>query len=121
MDKYFELKADGTCYFMNKIWTPNFGNIRSLVMDEAHKSRYFVHPRSDKMYLDLKKLYWWPNIKAEIATYVGKCLACSKVKEEHQRPSGLLQQLEIPEWKWEQIAMDFITRMPKTPSGYDTI
>ncbi|GJW22716.1 putative reverse transcriptase domain-containing protein [Tanacetum coccineum] len=75
----------------------------------------------DKMYHDLRKLYWWPNMKADIATYVSKCLTCAKVKAEHQKPSGLLQQPEIPVWKWERITMDFITKLPRTPSGYDSI
>ncbi|GJT17802.1 putative reverse transcriptase domain-containing protein [Tanacetum coccineum] len=75
----------------------------------------------DKMYQDLKQLYWWPNMKANIATYVSKCLTCSKVKAEHQKPSGLLVQSEIPEWKWEKITMDFVTKLPKTTNGYDTI
>ncbi|GKE56837.1 putative reverse transcriptase domain-containing protein [Tanacetum coccineum] len=73
------------------------------------------------MYQDLKQLYWWPNIKADIATYVSKCLTYSKVKAEHQKPSGFLVQPEIPEWKWEKITMDFITKLPKTANGYDTI
>ncbi|GJW63340.1 putative reverse transcriptase domain-containing protein [Tanacetum coccineum] len=90
-------------------------------MHESHKSKYSIHPGSDKMYQDLKKLYWWPNMKADIATYVSKCLTCAKVKAEHQKPSGLLQQPEIPEWKWEKITMDFISGLPRTPSGYDTI
>ncbi|GJW70220.1 putative reverse transcriptase domain-containing protein [Tanacetum coccineum] len=77
--------------------------------------------RSDKMYQDLKLLYWWPNMKADIATYVSKCLTCAKVKAEHQKPSGLLQQPEIPVWKWERIIMDFVSGLPKTLSGYDTI
>ncbi|GJZ76573.1 putative reverse transcriptase domain-containing protein [Tanacetum coccineum] len=76
---------------------------------------------SDKMYHDLKMLYWWPNMKADIATYVSKCLTCAKVKAEHQRPSGLLVQPDIPEWKWEKITMDFITKLPKTAAGYDSI
>ncbi|GJR22033.1 hypothetical protein Tco_0970560 [Tanacetum coccineum] len=67
------------------------------------------------------RLYWWPNMKADIATYVSKCLTCAKVKAEHQKPSGLLQQPEIPVWKWERITMDFITKLPRTPSGYDSI
>ncbi|GJW64453.1 putative reverse transcriptase domain-containing protein [Tanacetum coccineum] len=71
--------------------------------------------------LDLKQLYWWPNMKAHIATYVSKCLTCSKVKAEHQKPSGLLVQQEILEWKWEKITMDFVTKLPKTVNGYDTI
>ncbi|GJZ09986.1 reverse transcriptase domain-containing protein [Tanacetum coccineum] len=76
---------------------------------------------ADKMYHDLKMLYWWPNMKADIATYVSKCLTCAKVKAEHQRPSGLLVQPDIPEWKWEKITMDFITKLPKTAAGFDSI
>nr|GFA70382.1 putative reverse transcriptase domain-containing protein [Tanacetum cinerariifolium] len=72
---------------------------RDMVMHESHKSKYSIHPGSDKMYQDLKKFYWWPNMKADIATFVSKCLTCAKVKVEHQNPSGLLQQPEIPEWK----------------------
>ncbi|GJW02028.1 reverse transcriptase domain-containing protein [Tanacetum coccineum] len=70
---------------------------------------------------NMKKLYWWPNMKADIATYVNKCLTCAKVKAEHQRPSGLLVQPKIPEWKWDNITMDFVTKLPKTSQGYDTI
>nr|GFA16525.1 reverse transcriptase domain-containing protein [Tanacetum cinerariifolium] len=73
------------------------------------------------MYQDMKKLYWWPNMKADIATYVRKCLTCAKVKAEHQRPSGLLVRPEIPVWKWDNITMDFVTKLPKSPQGYDTI
>ncbi|GKD75973.1 putative reverse transcriptase domain-containing protein, partial [Tanacetum coccineum] len=73
------------------------------------------------MYQDLKPLYWWPNMKADIATYVSKCLTCAKLKAEHHKPSGLLQQLEIPVWNWEMITMDFVSGLPRTPSGYDTI
>ncbi|GJU80281.1 putative reverse transcriptase domain-containing protein [Tanacetum coccineum] len=70
---------------------------------------------------DMKKLYWWPNMKANIATYVSKCLTCAKVKAEHQRPSGLLVQPKIPQWKWDNITMDFVTKIPKSSQGYDTI
>ncbi|KAD3066941.1 hypothetical protein E3N88_34821 [Mikania micrantha] len=73
------------------------------------------------MYQDLRTSYWWPGMKKDIALYVGKCLTCSKVKAEHQKPSGLLQQPEIPQWKWEQISMDFITKLPRTPRGFDSI
>ncbi|KAI3775993.1 hypothetical protein L1987_45753 [Smallanthus sonchifolius] len=121
MIKQLESKSDDTFYFMDRIWVPSNSNLRRLIMDEAHKSRYSIHPGSDKMYKDLKELYWWPNMKGDIATYVSKCLTFSKVKAEHQKPSGLLQQPEIPQWKWEQISMDFITKLPKTSSGYDTI
>nr|GFA44196.1 reverse transcriptase domain-containing protein [Tanacetum cinerariifolium] len=73
------------------------------------------------MYQDMKELYWWPNMKADIATYVSKCLTCAKVKAEHQSPSGLLVQPKIPEWKWDNITMDFVTKLPKSSQGYDTI
>nr|GEZ61805.1 putative reverse transcriptase domain-containing protein [Tanacetum cinerariifolium] len=73
------------------------------------------------MYQDMKKLYWWPNMKADIATYVSKCLTCAKVKAEHQKSSGLLVQPKIPEWKWDNITMDFVTKLPKSSQGYDTI
>nr|GEV74573.1 reverse transcriptase domain-containing protein [Tanacetum cinerariifolium] len=86
-----------------------------------HKSKYSIHPGSDKMYQDMKKLYWWPNMKADITTYVRKCLTSAKVKAEHQRPSGLLVQPEIPIWKWDNITMDFVTKLPKLSQGYDTI
>ncbi|KAJ0918395.1 putative nucleotidyltransferase, Ribonuclease H [Helianthus annuus] len=90
-------------------------------MDEAHKSRYSVHPGSDKMYKDLRIQYWWPGMKKDIALYVSKCLTCLKVKAEHQRPSGLLEQPEIPVWKWENITMDLITKLPRTKKGHDAI
>ncbi|GJR56510.1 putative reverse transcriptase domain-containing protein [Tanacetum coccineum] len=94
---------------------------KSLIMHESHKSKYSIHPGADKMYHDLKMLYWWPNMKADIATYVSKCLTCAKVKAEHQRPFGLLVQPDIPEWKWEKITMDFVTKLPKIAAGYDSI
>ncbi|GJX56484.1 putative reverse transcriptase domain-containing protein [Tanacetum coccineum] len=90
-------------------------------MHESHKSKYSIHSGSDKMYHDLKKLYWWPNMKAIIAEYVSKCLTCSRVKAECQKPSGLLVQPEIPMWKWERITMDFVTKLPKTSTGHDAI
>ncbi|GJY77549.1 putative reverse transcriptase domain-containing protein [Tanacetum coccineum] len=96
-------------------------DLRTVIMHESHKSKYSIHPGSEKMYQDVKKLYWWPNMKADIATYVSKCLTCAKVKAEHQRQSGLLVQPEIPQWKWDNITMDFVTKLPKSSQGYDTI
>ncbi|GJW84200.1 putative reverse transcriptase domain-containing protein [Tanacetum coccineum] len=116
-----EPRMDGTLCFNNRSWLPCYGDLRTLVMHESHKSKYFVHPGSDKMYQDMKQLYWWPNIKADIATYVSKCLTCLKVKAEHQKPSSLLVQPEIPQWKWDNITMDFVTKLPRTQSGNDTI
>ncbi|GJY17925.1 putative nucleotidyltransferase, ribonuclease H [Tanacetum coccineum] len=94
-------------------WLLVYGDLRTVIMHESYKSKYSIHPGSDKMYQDMKKLYWWPNMKANIATYVSKCLTCAKVKAEHQRPSGLLVQPKIPEWKWDNITMDFVTKLPK--------
>ncbi|GJZ04976.1 putative reverse transcriptase domain-containing protein, partial [Tanacetum coccineum] len=90
MIKNLEPRADGTLCLRNRSWIPLFGDLRALIMHESHKSKYSIHPGSDKMYQDLKKLYWWPNMKAEIATYVRKCMTCAKVKAEYQKPSGLL-------------------------------
>nr|GEW59439.1 putative reverse transcriptase domain-containing protein [Tanacetum cinerariifolium] len=95
--------------------------LETVIMHESYKSKYSIHSSFDKMYQDMKKLYWWPNMKAVIATYVRKCLTCAKVKAEHQRPSGLLVQPEIPVWKWDNITRNFVTKLPKLPQGYDNI
>ncbi|GKB79116.1 putative nucleotidyltransferase, ribonuclease H, partial [Tanacetum coccineum] len=119
LDEMIEQRSDGTLYYLDRIWVPLKGEVRTLIMDEAYKSKYSIHPGADKMYYDLRDRYWWPGMKKDIAEYVSKCLTCLKVKAEHQRPSGLLQQPEIPVWKWEGIAMDFVTKLPRTSSGHD--
>ncbi|GJT98170.1 putative reverse transcriptase domain-containing protein [Tanacetum coccineum] len=116
-----EPRANGTLCLNGRSWLPCYGDLRTVIMHESHKSKYSIHPGSEKMYQDMKKLYWWPNMKANIATYVSKCLTCAKVKVEHQRPSGLLVQPDIPQWKWDNITMDFVTKLPKSSQGYDTI
>ncbi|GJU88313.1 putative reverse transcriptase domain-containing protein [Tanacetum coccineum] len=116
-----EPRANGTLCLHGRSWLPCYRDLRSVIMHESYKSKYSIHPGSEKMYQDVKKLYWWPNMKADIATYVSKCLTCARVKAEHQRPSGLLVQPEIPEWKWDNIMMDFITKLPKSSQGFDTI
>nr|GEX59273.1 putative reverse transcriptase domain-containing protein [Tanacetum cinerariifolium] len=116
-----EPRADGTLCLNDRSWLPCYGDLRSMIMLESHKSKYSIHPGFEKMYQDMKKLYWWPNIKANIATYMSKCLTSVRVKAEHQRPSGLLVQSAIPEWKWDNITMDFITKLPKSSQGFDTI
>ncbi|GJX25971.1 putative reverse transcriptase domain-containing protein [Tanacetum coccineum] len=78
MIKNLEPRADGTLCLKNISWIPCFGDLRALIMHESHKSKYSIHPGSDKMYQDLKKLYWWPSMKPEIATYVSKCMTCAK-------------------------------------------
>ncbi|GJT23201.1 putative reverse transcriptase domain-containing protein [Tanacetum coccineum] len=91
-----EPRADRTLCLKNRSWVPCFGDLRALIKHESYKSKYSIHPGFDKMYQDLKQLYWWPNMKADIATYVGKCLTCSKVKAGHQKPSGLLSAHFLP-------------------------
>ncbi|GKA92189.1 putative reverse transcriptase domain-containing protein [Tanacetum coccineum] len=87
-----EPRTDGTLCLNGRSWLPCYGDLRTVIMHESHKSKYSIYSGSDKMYQDMKKLYWWPNMKADIAAYVSKCLTCAKVKAEHQRPSGLLVQ-----------------------------
>nr|GEW96287.1 putative reverse transcriptase domain-containing protein [Tanacetum cinerariifolium] len=93
-----EPRTDGTLCLNNKSWLPCYGDLRALILHESYKSKYSVHPGSNKMYQDLKQLYWWPNMKVDIATYV-----------------------KIPQWKWDNITMDFVIKLPSTLSGYDTI
>nr|GFD25068.1 putative reverse transcriptase domain-containing protein [Tanacetum cinerariifolium] len=121
LETHFERRDDGGIYFFDRIWIPSVGGVRKLIMDEAHTSRYSIHPGVDKMYYDLKDLCWWPGMKRDIAEYVSRCLTRSKIKAEHQKPSGLLQQPEIPEWKWEKLAMDLVIKFPRSSSGYDAI
>nr|GEY90914.1 reverse transcriptase domain-containing protein [Tanacetum cinerariifolium] len=109
-----EPRADETLCLNNIIWLSYYGDLRTLVMHESHKSKYFVHTGSDKMHQDMKLLYWWPNMKVDIATYVSKCLTCLRVKAEHQKPVGLLVQPKIPQWKWDNITMDSVTKLPRT-------
>ena len=120
-ERHLVSKPSEILYYLDRIWVPNRDSLRALLMNEAHKSRYSIHPGADKMYQDLRRTYWWPGMKKDISLYVTKCLTCSKVKAKHQRPSGLLEQPEIPIWKWENIAMDFITKLPRTSSGHDSI
>nr|GEU52420.1 retrotransposable element Tf2 [Tanacetum cinerariifolium] len=121
LDQQMERKEDGNWYFMDRIWVPLVGNVRIVILNKAHKSRYSMHPGMDKMYHDLCDMYWWPGMKRYIAIYVSTCLTCAKVKAEHQRPSGLLQKPEIPKWKWDKITMDLITKLPRSRSGHDAI
>nr|GEV77023.1 putative reverse transcriptase domain-containing protein [Tanacetum cinerariifolium] len=121
MIKNLEPCVDETLCLKNRSWIPCFGDLRALIMHESHKSKYSIHPGSDKMFQNLKKLYWWSNMKAEIATYVSKYLTCAKDIAECQKPFSLLVQPMIPVWKWENITMDFVTKLPKTSTGQDAI
>ncbi|WVZ52573.1 hypothetical protein U9M48_003621 [Paspalum notatum var. saurae] len=117
----FKEDEQGTLWYKNRIYVPNVDNIRKLILSEAHDTAYSIHPGSTKMYYDLKERFWWPGMKREVAEYVAVCDTCQRVKAEHQRPAGLLQPLKVPEWKWEEITMDFIVGLPRTQKGYNSI
>ena len=109
-----------TLFFEDRIVVPK-GDLRKVILNEAHNSLLSIHPGSTKMYYDLKQLYWWTRMKREIAQFVNECDACQRVKAEHQRPTGLLQPLAIPEWKFDHIEMDFMAGFPKSKRGNDAI
>nr|GEW98828.1 hypothetical protein [Tanacetum cinerariifolium] len=119
--RWLKLLSDYDCEIHYHPGKANVVADATLIMHESHKSKYYVHPGSDKMYQDMKLLSLWSNMKADIATYVSKGLTCLRVKSEHQRPSGLLVQPEIPQWKWDNITMDFVTKLPRTQGGNDTM
>ena len=112
---------EGILRFASRIWIPNVVELKEEIMRDAHNSKYSIHPGSTKMYRDLKENFWWPNMKKEIAEWISKCYTCQRVKAEHQHPSGLLQPLDIPEWKWEHLAMDFVVGLPRTRANHDAI
>jgi hypothetical protein len=111
----------GTVWFKDRICVPEIDSLRETILKEAHDSDYSIHPRSTKMYQDLKQKYWWYGLKRDVAAHVAMCDVCQRVKAEHQRPAGLLYPLKITEWKCEEIGMDFITGLPRTQKGYDAI
>jgi hypothetical protein len=117
----FEVTKDGIVMFKNRTCIPDNDKLKKEILAEAHNSPYAMHPSSTKMYHGLKGNYWWKCMKKDVAEFVTKCLTCQQVKAEHQRPSGLLQPLPIPEWKWEKITMDFVSGLPRTQKGYDSI
>jgi hypothetical protein len=108
-------------WFKDRLCVPDIKLIRELILKEAHEVAYSIHPGSEMMYQDLKKRLWWYGMKREIAEYVVICDSCQRIKEEHQRPAGLLQPLQIPQWKWDEIGMDFIVGLPRTRASYDSI
>jgi hypothetical protein len=117
----FHKDNKGTLWFGKRLCVPEDKTIRKVILSEAHESAYSIHPRSTKMYLDLREKYWWYGLKRDVAEYVALCDTCQMVKAEHQRPAGLLQPMQIPEWKWEEVGMDFIVGLPRTQKGYDSI
>jgi hypothetical protein len=117
----FTEDEQGTIWFKNRICVPDIESLRETILKEAHDLDYSIHPGSTKMYQDLKRKYWWYGLKRDVAAHVAMCDVCQRVKAEHQGPAGLLNPLKIPEWKWEEIGINFITGLPRTPKGYDSI
>jgi hypothetical protein len=119
--KYFPENADRVLWFKNRLVVPKYLELFRKIMDEAHCSKYSIHPETNKIYQDLKKSFWWTRMKREIARYVAECDTCRRVKVDHLKPAGNLQPLSIPERKWEDISMDFIVGLPHTLCRYDSI
>ncbi|KAA0066266.1 pol protein [Cucumis melo var. makuwa] len=117
----FSLSSDGGLLFERRLCVPSDSAVKTELLSEAHSSPFSMHPGSAKMYQDLKRVYWWHNMKKEVAEFVSKCLVCQQVKAPRQKPAGLLQPLSIPEWKWENVSMDFITGLPRTLRGFTVI
>jgi hypothetical protein len=117
----FSIDDTDVLWFKNQLVVPKVPELRQLILDEAHNTRFSIHPGSNKMYQDLKQRFWWTKMKIEIAKYVARCDTCRRVKVEHLKSAGMLQPLPIPSWKWEDISMNFITGLPKTSRGFDSI
>ena len=117
----FRVDENGVLWFKKHLCVPKQGHYRNTILDEAHNLAYSIHPGATKMYLDLKEKYWWPRMKGDIANVVVYCDVCRRVKAEHQKPSGLLQPLPIPVSKWDEVGTDFITGLPRTKLGNDSI
>ncbi|KAL2347570.1 hypothetical protein Fmac_001570 [Flemingia macrophylla] len=117
----FVLGGDGVVRFNDRVCVLSRPTLRRLILEEGHKSKLNFHPGSTKMYQNLKKIFWWPRMKRDIEDFVNACLIFQKANVEHQKPSGLLQPLSIPEWKWDSISMDFVVALPRTVRGHDSI
>jgi hypothetical protein len=114
----FQMSSDGLIAMGRQIYLPKDKTLKDEVLREAHESQFTTHLGSTKMYRDLKKYYWWSNMKREIAEFMSNYGICQQVKIEHQRPAGELQSLSILEWKWEDISMDFLTGLPRGMMSY---
>ena len=100
---------------------PQLTDLREKILKEFHCSRFAMHPSGMKMYQDLRRQYYWSGMKRHVGDFVRRCLTCQQIKAEHQKPTGLLQPLEVAEWKWEHVTMDFVTHFPRTPWRHDAV
>ena len=115
------ITEDGALRYGSRLFVPDNKELKKEILSEAHCTPYSVHPGNTKMYRDLSTHYWWIGMRKDVAEFVEHCLTCQQVKAEHQRPSGLLKPLMIPEWKWKRITMDFVLGLPKTQKGFNSI
>jgi len=120
-DGDFRVDDQGVLRFRGRICIPDDDEIKKMILEESHRRSLSIHPGATKMYHDLKNLFWWSGLKRDVAQFVYSCLICQKLKVEHQKPVGLMTPLDVPEWKWDNISMDFVTSLPNTPRGHDTI
>src|ERR1044072_709367 len=117
----FTVGNDDILRCQGRVCVPKDAEMRKLILDEGHRSRLSLHPGATKMYQDLKIHFWWPGMKKQVAEYVAACLTRQKAKVEHHKPAGKLQSLDVPEWKWDNISMDFVTALPLTRKKFDAI
>ena len=117
----FIVNENGVLYYKDRVCVLNDNDLRKAILEEAHSGSFAIQPGSTKMYQDLKMSFWWSEMKRDVSEFVTKCLVCQRVKAEHQVPSGLLQPIRIPEWKWDRITMDFVVRLPLTGRKHDSV
>ena len=117
----FTVNENGVLYYKDRVCVPDDDELRKSILEEAHSGSFVIHPGSTKMYQDLKMSFWWSGMKRDVSEFVTKCLVCQRVKAEHQVPSGLLQPIRIPEWKWDRITMDFVVGLPLTGRKHDLV
>src|SRR5262249_21689108 len=110
----FYVDDEDVLRYKGRLCVPMQGDLKRELLREAHYSNYSIHPGGNKVCQDLKKLYWWNNMKKKISDYVAKCHICQMINMEHRKPAGELRSLPIPQWKWEHISMDFVSTLPKT-------
>ena len=113
--------TDGSLRYKGWVLVPHLTDLREEILRELHCSQFSVHPGGTKMYQDLRRQYYWSGMKRHVGDFVRRCLTCQQVKAEHQKPAGLLQPLEVAEWKWEHVTMDFVTHLPRTPQRHDAV
>jgi hypothetical protein len=117
----FHEDTEGVLWFKDRLVVPKKEALKKKTLDEAHTLRYSIHPGSTKMYHDLRQQFWWTRMKCETARYVSECDTYQKVKVNYMKPGEMLQPLSIPDWKWDDISMDFIMGLSMTARKFDLI